>query len=370
MRFEFATASRIMFGAGVAKDAASAVTAFGRRPLVVTGRSQDRADRLGVEGPRFSVPNEPTIDLIREAIALGRAEHCDAVVAVGGGSALDAGKAIAALIANEGDALRYLEVVGEGKPLEKPSLPCIAIPTTSGTGSEVTRNAVLASLAHKVKASLRHASMLPRLAIVDPELTLGLPRAVTAATGLDAFTQLLEPYVSIRSNPMTDALCIDGLQRAARALPRAWLDGNDIEARAEMSLASLYGGMALANSGLGAVHGFAAPIGGMFDAPHGAVCAALLPAAIAINRRALQEREPLNPSLRKYATVDALLNEPVEQFASRLCLQLEVPNLRAYGISEADVDDVCNKASNASSMKANPITLTRGELRELLRMSL
>lgn len=370
MRFEFATASRVVFGPGSAREAALAAASMGARPLVVTGRSSDRADALKIDGPRFTVPSEPTVDLIRDAVALGRAERCDIVAAVGGGSALDAGKAIAALLANDGDALRYLEVIGEGKTLERPSLPCVAIPTTAGTGSEVTRNAVLASPAHKVKASLRHVSMLPKIAIVDPELTLGLPKSVTAATGLDAFTQLLEPYVSIRATPLTDALCIDGLKRVATALPIAWRDGANVEARTDMCLSSLYGGMALANAGLGAVHGFAAPIGGMFNAPHGAVCAALLPAAIKVNRNALHERMPGSPALRKYADVDALLGEPVEAFATRLHEQFEVPGLSAYGIIDDDVPDICDKAAQASSMKANPIVLTREELEELLRSSL
>lgn len=370
MRFEFATAGRIVFGPGAAKDASAAAAAFGRRPLIVTGRSSDRADALKLNGPRWPVAHEPSVQMIRDAAAFARAEGCDVVVAIGGGSALDAGKAIAALAANDGDVLRYLEVVGEGKPLDRPALPLIAIPTTAGTGSEVTRNAVLASTEHRVKASLRHVSMLPRLAIVDPELTLSLPKSVTAATGLDAFTQLLEPFVSIRSTPMTDALCLDGLRRAAKALPNAWRNGADLAARSEMSLASLYGGIALANAGLGAVHGFAAPAGGMFDAPHGAVCAALLPSVIRVNRGALKRRAPESPALEKYAVLDALCAEAIEGFAARLCQEMEVPPLRAYGITASDVPTLCEKAAQASSMKANPIALTSEELADILTSAL
>lgn len=370
MRFEFATATRIVFGSGAAKDAPDAARAFGTRPMLVTGRSPTRARALQLDGPIAAIAKEPTIDDIRQAVALARAERCDVVVAVGGGSALDAGKAIAALLTNEGDPLRYLEVVGEGQPLQHPAAPIIAIPTTAGTGSEVTRNAVLASPEHRVKASLRSPFMLPRLAIVDPELTLGLPPQLTASTGLDAFTQLLEPYVSSRATPLTDPLCLDGLRRAARALPCAFQHGDDLDARTGMCLASLYGGLALANAGLGAVHGFAAPIGGMFDAPHGAVCAALLPHAIDINIAALRTRAPNSEALRRYESLSGVLGSPPGAFAARLYEQMQIPPLRAYGITAGHIPELCEKAARASSMKANPIVLTTEELHELLRRAI
>src|SRR4051794_32638010 len=231
--FEFATAARILFGEGTVRQVPAAAAALGRRALLVTGASPDRAFPLqtslegaGVSTVLCAVPGEPTVDLIRSA-----PRDCDFVVAFGGGSALDAAKAIAALLTNPGDPLDYLEVIGAGRPLDHPAAPCIAIPTTAGTGSEVTRNAVLASPLHRVKASLRSPSMLPRLAVVDPELTYGLPPALTASTGLDALTQLIEPYVSLRANPMTDQFCAEGLRRAAAALPRVWRNGGDREAR-------------------------------------------------------------------------------------------------------------------------------------------
>src|SRR5215471_8737394 len=271
MRFEFATAQRIVFGEGAVRDVPAAARGFGKRAILVRGSSADRAAALraaleaaGMSCAEFVVAGEPTVELIRSA-----PRDADLVVAIGGGSVLDAGKAIAAMTTNPGDPLDYLEVIGRGQPLKAAAAPCIAIPTTAGTGSEVTRNAVLASPQHGVKASLRSAGMLPRLAVVDPELTWSLPRAVSAATGLDALTQLIEPYCSVRANPMTDALCVEGIRCAARALPRVCANGADREARSEMAWASLLGGMALANAGLGAVHGFAAPIGGMFPAPHG-----------------------------------------------------------------------------------------------------
>ena len=232
-----------------------------------------------------------------------RSAGCELLIAIGGGSAIDAGKAIAAMAANPGDVLDYLEVIGKGQPLTNAPFPMIAVPTTAGTGSEVTRNAVLGSPEHGVKASLRSPMMLPRVAIVDPQLTLGLPRAMTASTGLDALTQLIEAYVCLRANPMTDTLCLDGLRAVKSSLVRACEDGNDAAARAGMSYASLLGGLALANAGLGVVHGFAAPIGGMFDAPHGAVCAAILPYGMEANIRALRERSPEGGALARYREI-------------------------------------------------------------------
>ena len=221
----------------------------------------------------------------------------------GGGSALDAAKAIAALTANGGDPLDYLEVVGRGQPLARPSLPFIAVPTTAGTGSEVTKNAVLASPEHGVKASLRSPLMLPRVAIVDPALLAGVPAPVLAASGLDALSQLIEPFLSIRANPVTDGLAREAIPRSAAALRRAYAAGAPAASRRErLALASLFGGLALANAGLGAVHGFAAPVGGLFEAPHGAVCAALLPAVIRVNARALAARVPDSAALPRYAS--------------------------------------------------------------------
>src|ERR1017187_6933228 len=276
MRFEFATATRIVFGPGTVREVPAAAAEMGRPALVVTRASADfkRTGIAGVPFPiHFPIHGEPTVDMVRQGTQLARDAACDLVIALGGGSAIDAGKAIAALLANGGDPLDYLEVVGQAKPLTRPSAPFIAIPTTAGTGSEVTRNAVLASPEHGVKASLRSPHMLPALAVVDPELTLDLPPALTASTGLDALTQLIEPYVSIRANPMADLFCTEGIGRTAAALPQVWEDGHNREARAAMAWASLLGGLALANAGLGAVHGFAAPVGGMFPAPHGAICA-------------------------------------------------------------------------------------------------
>jgi alcohol dehydrogenase class IV len=294
-------------------------------------------------------------------------------VGIGGGSVIDAGKAIAALAGNPGDVLDYLEVVGGSKALSSPSLPFVAIPTTAGTGAEVTRNAVIMSPEHQVKVSLRSPHMLPRLALVDPELTYSLPPAETAATGLDALTQLIEPFVSIKANPMTDGFCQEGIVRVARSLRSAYQDGSDAAARQDMSLAALFGGLALANAGLGAVHGFAGAIGGMFPASHGAVCAALLPHVMNANVRALRQREPDNPVLDRYREIAQILTGATKAKADdgiawtqHLLADLQIPHLGEYGIRPKDVDVIVAKAQPASSMRGNPIKLTDEELRGIL----
>lgn len=381
-RFEFRTAPRILFGPGTLAEAGVIARSFGSRFLVVTGRRPERAQRLlalleeqGLDAVNFAVPGEPEVSTVREGLAAGRRGRCDGVMAMGGGSAIDAGKAIAAMLANDGDVLDYVEIIGKGRPLERHSAPFIAIPTTAGTGSEVTRNAVLASPEARLKVSLRSPLMLPAVAIVDPHLTLGLPSEITAFTGLDALTQLIEPFVCLRSNPMTDALCREGIPRVARSLERAFRNGTDLAARTDMSAASLFGGMALANAGLGAVHGLAGPLGGMFPAPHGALCAALLPHAIEVNLTALRQRQPSSPALARYdeiarmvtGTADAVAGDGVD-WIRRLIGELKVPGLRALGIPGLSPEIVA-KAAVASSMKANPIVLTSQELATILEES-
>lgn len=384
MRFEFATATRIVFGAGTLSEIGPLARSLGQRALVVTGRDSSRAARLrealaadGIATTAFPVAGEPTTDQVGAGVTQARGMGCDLVVGFGGGSALDTAKAIAGLLANGGELLDYLEVVGRAEPLQKPAVPWIAIPTTAGTGAEVTRNSVLAATAQRVKASLRSAHLLARVALVDPELTYDLPPALTATTGLDALTQLIEPYVSARANPLADAFCVEGMQRCARALRRAFDHGHEAAARWDMSLASLLGGLALANAGLGAVHGFAAPIGGLFPAPHGAVCAALLPHVMAANLNALQEREPFSPAIIRYHEIARLLTgRPRADAAAgiawvrQLVAALGVPTLRAFGLTKAAVPGIVEKAAQASSMKANPVRLTPHELRGALEAAL
>ena len=375
MHFEFATATRIIFGEGKAATLPDLVRSFGARALVVTGASPERAASLvaALSAESIAVPGEPTVELVREGARRVAEADCEVIVSVGGGSAIDAGKAIAAIATNGGEPLEFLEVVGKGRELKAPPLAFIAVPTTAGTGSEVTRNAVLASAEHGVKASLRSPLMLPRAALIDPELTYGLPPAITAYTGLDALTQLIEPYVSARANPLVDAFCVDGIRRAAGALGRAWRDGSDKEALRDMALASLFGGLALANAGLGVVHGFAAPLGGRWKAPHGALCAAILPHGMAANIAALRARSAENPALERYAAIARLLTgnqgaraEDGIEWVRMLSDELKVPTLRAWGIAESDLPGVVEKAARASSMKANPLPLTSEELRAVL----
>jgi len=384
LRFEFSTAGRILFGPGTIDELGPLARAIGRRAFVVTGRDKIRhADTIGnLEGAGlnctlFGVPGEPTVSLAREGAQAFRAAGCELLIAIGGGSAIDAGKAIAALASNPSDVLDYLEVIGKAQPLPNAPFPMIAVPTTAGTGSEVTRNAVLGSPEHRVKVSLRSPLMLPRIALIDPRLTLGLQPAVTASTGLDALTQLIEPYVCRRANPITDALCLDGLRAVKRSLATAFQNGGDLSARSGMCYASLLGGLALANAGLGVVHGFAAPIGGMFAAPHGAICAAILPYGMEANIRALRARDPECDALERYREIARVLTgdpqaapEDGADWVRQLIQALRIPTLAAYGIGPQDTPDIAAKAARASSMKANPVDLTHAELQDTIRQAI
>jgi alcohol dehydrogenase class IV len=383
MKFEFATAGRILFGPGRIEQAGNLASDFGDRALLVTGGSVEKAASLdailheaGLETQLFPVAGEPTIEIVQHGRQVAIESECELVIGFGGGSALDAGKAIAALIPNGEDPLEFLEVVGRGQPLLEPPLPYIAIPTTAGTGSEVTRNAVLASKEHKVKVSLRNAAMLPRLALVDPELTHSLPPSITASTGLDAITQLIEPFLSVKHNPMTDAICREGIRRAARSLLRAYQDGLDTDARLQMSIASMMGGLALANAGLGAVHGFAGPFGGMFPAPHGAICAALLPHVMRVNLSALEQQGEDGDLRARFDEVAQLLTGEITASASDgiilltdLADRMEIPGLRSYGLKESDFPILIEKASASSSMKGNPLQLNDQELQQILELA-
>jgi alcohol dehydrogenase class IV len=384
VRFEFATAGRVIVGSGTAGELPAIARELGRRVLCVTGAHPERV-RGVIEPVRagagaccvWPVDGEPTLDAIRAGLNERRAADADVVLAIGGGSAIDAGKAVAALATNAGDPLDYLEVVGRGQPLRCPPLPLIAVPTTGGTGAEVTKNAVLGVPDRGVKVSLRSPLMLPRVALVDPILALGAPMAVTASTGLDALTQLIEAYVSPRASPMTDALCLDGLRRASWALPAACADPWDQAAREDMALASLLSGMALANAGLGAVHGLAAAVGGRFRAPHGAVCAALLPRVCAANLTALERQVPSSPVIERYRAVartltgreQASARDGVRWMSERVAAA-GLPGLASYGAGESDLAALVSAASRASSMKANPVVLAESELLEILAAAL
>ena len=372
MDFGFQTAARIIFGPGTFGQLPELAAGLGKRALVVQGSTA----RHKIAGIPLSIEGEPTFDVVRDGAQLALEEQCDFVIGIGGGSVLDAAKAIAMLMTNGGDPLDYAEVIGRGKSIDQPSAPFIAVPTTAGTGSEVTRNAVLGSPEQKVKVSLRSPHMLARVALVDPELALGLPRAITASTGMDALSQLIEPFVSHRANPMTNALCREGIRRAARSLALACENGAHLVAREDLAVASLFSGMALANAGLGAVHGLAAPVGGMFPAPHGAVCAALLAPVMETNVRALRAGDPGSFALSRYAEIAQIVTgkpaariEDGVAWVRDLAQRLEIPGLGTYGITAADFAALSEMAAMSSSMKGNPIKLTRDELHGILVLS-
>jgi alcohol dehydrogenase class IV len=384
MEFEFATATRIIFGPGSSEKIGALTAESGARALVVSGvpdnltRSVlDRLSEKDVKPTVFTVLGEPTLNLIEEGVRTARNADCEVIIGFGGGSALDTAKAIAAMLTNEGELLDYLEVIGQNKPLRRSSAPFIAVPTTAGTGSEVTRNAVLYSPEHNTKVSLRSPFMLARIALVDPMLTYSMPPGVTASTGLDALTQVIEPFVSNASNPLTDALCRDGIVRAARSLLKAYENGLDAAAREDMALTSLFGGLALANAKLGAVHGFSGVLGGMYQAPHGAICAALLPHVMAVNVRAMQERLPQSPSLERYLEVSRLMTGKENAstadgiaLVKDLAKALHIPALSVYGVTKNDFQVIIDKSTAASSMKGNPVKLTLQELEEVLTLAL
>ena len=374
--FEFATAGRIVFGEGASRDLAASVRSTGSRALLVTGRTSGRhAELIGSIGAVtdtcevWATSGEPSIDDVRAGASRARAMSADVVVAIGGGSAMDSAKAIAAMATNPGDVLDYLEVVGRGAPLGVSPLPVIAVPTTAGTGSEVTRNAVLGVPEAGVKVSLRSPLMLPRLAVIDPRLTIDVPRDVTASTGLDALAQVIEPYVSSKATPLTDSICLAGLRAASAGLEAAVLNGADASARTSMSFASLCGGLALANSGLGLAHGLAAPLGGSLGAAHGALVAALLAPVMTANIRALRARAPEHPALARYRHIAGIVTgdsaasaEDGAAWVRALVGRLGLDGLGALGLTRDAVADVVHRATHASSTRGNPLVLTSNEI--------
>ena len=384
MPFEFSTAGRIVFGRGVLARLGTLAQELGSRAFIVTGktprgleRATEQLAEAKLQTTRWSLTGEPTVDDARRGAEAARQVDADLIIGIGGGSVLDAAKAIAALAANGGDPLDYLEVVGRGRRLERPSISCIAVPTTAGTGSEVTRNAVLDVTEDKVKVSLRGPTLMPAVALVDSTLTHSLPHSVTTSTGFDALTQLIEPFVSHASTVMTDALCREALPRAGEALPRVCADGTDVEARDQMSLVSLFGGLCLANAKLGAVHGLAGPLGGMYRAPHGALCAALLPHVMQANVARLREQQPESPSLGRFDEVAQHLTGRLKATAEdgvawirELGASAGVAPLGALGVVRADFEVISDKACRASSMAGNPVVLSREDLCSILTRAL
>jgi alcohol dehydrogenase class IV len=375
--FDLALPRRVLFGPGRAAELPGLLPALGRRVLLCTGTDPSRHAHLTGDVDPVAVvpvPHEPTVDDVRAATDRARAADAEVVVAIGGGSVLDLGKAVAVVLGNGTDPLDHLEVVGRGIPIERPSLPYVAVPTTAGTGAEATANASLRSPENGLKASIRSPHMLPAVALVDPLLTLSCPPAVTASSGLDALTQCLEPYVSPRANPATDAFAAEGLRRGAAALRTAFEHSGDRHAREQMALCSLFGGIALANAKLGAVHGLAGVIGGMVDAPHGAICAVLLAPVVEANLRALRDRAADSPALQRYDDVARLLTGRHEAGADdgvmwlrETVAALDVPDLASLGLAPHQHGDVASKAARSSSMQGNPVALEWNELLAVLK---
>jgi alcohol dehydrogenase class IV len=379
--FEFATAGRIMVGPGRAQELPGVLAGLGSRFLVVTGANPARHNTLLASLDRavavFPVAAEPTAELVRAAVAVARTQGADVIAAIGGGSVIDTGKAVAMLLGNGGDPLDYLEVVGAGQAITRPAVPCVAVPTTAGTGAEVTANAVLAVPSHRVKASLRSPLMIPRVALVDPLLTVSSPPPVTAASGLDALTQCLEPFVSVQATPLTDGLAREGLRRAGTGLRAAYADGGDLAARADMAMCSLLGGMALANAKLGAVHGLAGVIGGTADVPHGVACAALLAPVIEANVRAARLSPAGFEVLERYTEAARLLTgqsdasiEDGLSWVRETLILLHVPGLGTFGLESQQADGIVAQALVSSSMKGNPVRLSHVDLKAILLQAL
>lgn len=391
--FLVAALPEIRFGAGSVSQSAEVLARFGRKALLVTGRGsfvntphwpallQDLEER-GVAWEHTRVEDEPSPALVDDTVARYRNSGIDVVAGIGGGSVLDAAKAIAGLLITGDSVMEHLEGVGRGVPYRGPAVPLVAVPTTAGTGSEATKNAVLSERGPQgFKKSFRHEQLVARVAIVDPDLLADCPKSLIAANGMDAFTQLLESYVSIKASPFTDALAWSGLEAFRDGFWVAWQEHHPDAAAGygRIAYASLMSGITLAQAGLGSVHGLASPLGAFFPIPHGLVCGTLVAEATAVNIRALRERAPDSPALAKYARVGALLTgvphdradaadalvSLLREWTSRLKLQ----RLSAYGVVENDIGRIVANC-RGGSMQTNPLVLTDGEVAELVRARL
>lgn len=382
LNFEFATSGRIVFGCGSVAGIPEMIAGKAKKVFIVSGSRGDYMTGIvkilnekQISTEIYRIHGEPTVEMVETGVDKARQSGADLVLGIGGGSVTDSAKAIAALVPNQGKLTDYLEIIGSGKTLENEPLFCIAVPTTAGTGAEVTKNSVIKSVKHQVKVSLRSEKLYPRFAVVDPLLTMSMSPALTAATGMDALTHLAESFVSLHANDFTDMLCREGLKRIAGSLERAFLNGEDEEARVNMSMASLLGGMALANGKLGAVHGFAGPMGGMTEISHGVVCARLIPAVMDANIRILKEKNETG-KLAKYDELARLITGNPKagaddglQWISDLVKKLNIPSLSESGLSPGLFDDLSEMASKSGSMKGNPVVLTKNQLLEILHFS-
>jgi alcohol dehydrogenase len=388
--FSISRLPRIFFGSGRINEVPTLAASYGQTALLVTGKQsfyssprwQSFTQSLNVKGMRwlhFTVSGEPSPVLVDEAVKQFRGEAVDVVIGIGGGSVLDAAKAIAGLLPNGNSVMDHLEGVGKNIPYHGPSIPFIAVPTTAGTGSEATKNSVLSVPGRDgFKKSFRDECLIPEYAVIDPDLLVSCPRELVAADGMDAFTQLLESYVSIKANPFIDALAWSGMSAVKEGFFAAWegIEPSASHGSACMAYAALLSGITLAQVGLGSVHGLASPLGAYFPIPHGVVCGTLVSAATEVNIKAMQEREPDNPALAKYAQVGRLLTGRNEIDDTTACLsltarlaewseRLQLARLNSFGISTADFSMIVAN-SRGSSMQTNPIVLTDAEIIAIL----
>jgi len=391
--FNISRLPRILFGPGTVQQLPELAARYGKHVLLVTGRSAIRDSRIwaellcgleahGMTWLDIKVETEPSPYLVDKEVA--RLQDCaiDVVVGIGGGSALDAAKAIAGLLRPGNSVMDHLEGVGPERPYSGPATPFIAVPTTAGTGSEATKNAVLSLHGeHGFKKSFRDESLIAEYAVVDPDLLASCPAPVIAANGMDALTQLLESFVSTKANPFTDALALDGLRITRDSLLVWYRQGaSAADARSGMAYATLLSGITLAQVGLGSIHGLAAPLGAFFPIPHGVACGTLVAAATQINIQALKQRTPAGIALRKYAQMGRLLgnDETLDDLAAhdtlieilnRWTREMDLPRLNHYGVC---VDDLSRIVANSrgSSMKTNAVPLTDSEIEAILRMRL
>jgi alcohol dehydrogenase class IV len=386
MNFEFATAGKIIFGSGALNKLPEYIIEYGKNPFIIICESGKLRNKIlddlhyaNLQPSIFTVRGEPDINKIREGVNFALESKADVIISIGGGSVIDTGKAVSALLTNEGEIFDYLEVIGKGKPLRNPTIPFIAIPTTAGTGSEVTSNAVLFSPEHKVKVSIRSKFMFPDIALIDPSLSITMPPNVTASSGLDALVQLVEAYTSNKSNPFTDSICREGISRAARSLKIAYLNGEDISAREDMAIAAMFSGIALSNAKLGAVHGIAGPLGGMLNIPHGVICAKFFQKAFEINLNALNQRKPGSPVIERFREIAAYLSgkemkkitiEDCPNILMEFLSSYELPSIKSYGFTEEMISELVQKSRNSSSMKGNPVELTEDEIREIIETAI
>jgi alcohol dehydrogenase class IV len=387
-KFSFAATPHIHFGSGKIKLLPNIIEGFGSKVLLITGKKSfiqsDHWDQLllqfesaKIHWSHYVIDKEPTPSIIDECVDAHRSDAPEVVIAIGGGSVMDAGKAISAMCCHDGSVRDYLEGVGTKNPSGmKKSF--IAVPTTSGTGSEATKNAVISEVGKSgFKKSLRHDRYVPDLALVDPELTVDCPKEITAQSGMDAFTQLLESYLSTNANPMTDALAVDGIRKIRDGLEAAVNQGDHLEAREYMSYASMISGITLANAGLGTIHGFASSIGGFCEIPHGLVCARMMKPVNQITIRKLRKENPQNVGLFKYARIGKLFSEDknrndedyidiLMQVIEKYTEQFELKKLGDYGIKKSDFSRIIKETGN----KYNPISLNSEEMEEALSMAL